>query len=321
MVATGVALASAEARATPSARLVYSRAAGAESCPDEEALRRAVAARVGYDALFAWAKKTIVARMAPAAPHGFVASVTLVDEQGREHGARSVHTDGGCDEFLDVAALAIAIAIDPQSLMPQPSAPTPPHKQRPSPPPSAPPPPHESSLALSPVLNRDTTPSLLFSGNVGAVVSAGVAPRPAAGGALGATARWGAVSLGIEGRVDAPASAAASGGGSVSSWLAEVAVLPCAYTGPVLFCAVGQVGSMQTSSSGVSDGRSSSVFWLAAGGRIAVEVPFEGRDVLRIRSDFVGNYRPPDLELHSASVWQAPSVSSSLGADVVISFL
>jgi hypothetical protein len=40
-------LVSATARATPSARLVYSRARGAEACPDEDALRRAVGTRVG----------------------------------------------------------------------------------------------------------------------------------------------------------------------------------------------------------------------------------------------------------------------------------
>jgi len=43
---------SATARAVPSARLVYSRTESAESCPDESALRAAVAARIGYDAFY-----------------------------------------------------------------------------------------------------------------------------------------------------------------------------------------------------------------------------------------------------------------------------
>jgi hypothetical protein len=321
-MATAIALTNSVASATPSARLVYSRAAGAESCPDEEALRRAVAARVGYDPLFAWAKKTIIARMAPATSRGFVASVTLVDEQGHEHGARSVHTDRACDELLDVAALAIAIAIDPQSLAPHPSASQSQQELPPAPAPSPPsPPPDEPSPDLTSPPDRGTSPSPLLSGGVGTVLSAGVAPRPAAGLALGATVRWGRVSVGIEGRIDAPASAMASGGGSVSSWLVAAAVVPCAYAGPVLFCALGQVGSMQTTGGGVSDGRSPSVLWLAAGGRFAVEMPLEGRSVLRVRSDIVGNYRPPALYLHSVSVWQAPEISSSLGADIVIHFL
>src|SRR5262249_34853865 len=36
--------------ATPSARFVYGRAAGSESCPDETVIRQAVSARVGYAA-------------------------------------------------------------------------------------------------------------------------------------------------------------------------------------------------------------------------------------------------------------------------------
>ncbi|MGA7121912.1 MAG: hypothetical protein WBY94_17525, partial [Polyangiaceae bacterium] len=101
-VAAACALWSLPAQSTPSARLVYSRARGAESCPDEEAMRAAVAARVGYDPFFAWARKTIVASMAPASLRGFVAKVDLVDEQGMDHGARTLQASGECRELLDV---------------------------------------------------------------------------------------------------------------------------------------------------------------------------------------------------------------------------
>ncbi|HTB72556.1 MAG TPA: hypothetical protein VK762_04915 [Polyangiaceae bacterium] len=110
------------ANARPSARLVYSRAAGAESCPDERALRAAVAERVGYDPFFAWVKQAVVASMAPDGRRGFVARIRLVDEQGIEAGTRDLHADGACADLLDTAALAIAIAIDPQSLTPRPVA-------------------------------------------------------------------------------------------------------------------------------------------------------------------------------------------------------
>jgi hypothetical protein len=49
-----------KASASPSARLVYARSADASTCPDETALRGAVAARFGYDPFFAWAKRTVV---------------------------------------------------------------------------------------------------------------------------------------------------------------------------------------------------------------------------------------------------------------------
>jgi hypothetical protein len=100
-------------QASPSARLVYSRDPAASSCPDEAALRRAVAARVGYDPFFTWAPKTVVVHIAAAPPHGFVARLLLVDDRGVAFGARELRTQGQCIELLDAAALGIAIAIDP----------------------------------------------------------------------------------------------------------------------------------------------------------------------------------------------------------------
>lgn len=48
------------AGANPSGRLVYARGPGADSCPDEETVRSSVAARLGYDPFFAWARTPVV---------------------------------------------------------------------------------------------------------------------------------------------------------------------------------------------------------------------------------------------------------------------
>ncbi len=263
-MAAAITLLASTAHATPSARLVYARSAGAESCPTEAELRRAVAARVGYDPFFAWAKKTIVARMATASPRGFFVSVNLVDEQGMETGDRVVRTEGGCAELLDVAALAIAIAIDPQSLVPQPRSTTPPIE-----PPPAPPPPRgaaKSRPTRAPTPEPTASPPLRLLGTVSAVFSSGQAPRPTAGAALGISARWTSVSLGLEGAAQLPVSARASGGGSVSAWLAGLALTPCAHADPIFLRAVAGAGSLQASGTGVLDGKSQSILWLAAGG-------------------------------------------------------
>jgi hypothetical protein len=63
LVTASLGLTARVAGATPQARLVYSRGTGAEDCADEHALRRAVAARIGYDPFFPWAPKTVVASM------------------------------------------------------------------------------------------------------------------------------------------------------------------------------------------------------------------------------------------------------------------
>jgi hypothetical protein len=327
-IAMAMVLTSGAAHGAPTARLVYSRGAGAESCPDETALRRAVAVRVGYDPFFPLAKKTVVVRMAPAKPRGFDASVDLVDDHGMDHGARVIHTDAACGELLDVVGLGIAIAIDPQSLM-GPSSP-PPAPAPPRPPESTP---ASATTTSEAAAGNGTTaseasglaekPPHFFWASLGAAASAGVAPRPTAGLSFGAASQWGHASLGVEALVDAPVSAsasAASGGGSASAWLARLAILPCAYGGPMLLCALAEAGSMQASGEGFPGARSMSILWLAAGGRVGVDVPLGESPTLRVQSDVAGTFRPPSLQVHGTSVWSAPPVSASLGAELVVHF-
>jgi hypothetical protein len=318
------------ANATPTSRLVYSRSSNADSCPDEQALRSAVAARVGYDPFFAWATRTIVANIRRR-EQAFVATVDLVDEKGISHGARELHAESECGELFDAVALAIAIAIDPQSLT------------RPSPPPAQPTPPTSepapATAPLAEIVAPAATPvdvapsrpalvktadsradSLTFEASAGAVASTGVAPGPAVGLALGAALRWSTFSLGLEGRIDAPASATAPGGGEVSSWLVLGAVTPCVYLGPVFGCAVVQAGSAQTSSSGVADTRSQSLGWFATGGRLGVLFHMTADTLLRLRTDVVANLDPQTLRLNGGDAWPAPLVAASLGVDLVLHF-
>jgi len=309
--------------ATPTSRLVYSRSGDADSCPDEQSLRRAVAARVGYDPFFAWATRTIVASLTRR-NQAFVATVDLIDESGVSHGARELRADGECRELLDAVALAIAIAIDPQSLS-RPSSP-------PSPPPSEPTVAPRSEILTAPATSVDTAPgppslaassdlpadSITFEASAGAVASTGVAPGPSVGLALGAALRWRAFSLGLEGRIDAPASTTAPGGGEVSSWLVLGAVTPCAHLGPVFGCAVVQAGSAQTSGAAVPDARSQSLPWWATGGRLGVLFRVSQDTLLRVRTDVVANLDRMTLQLNGGDAWLAPPVAASLAVDMVL---
>ena len=319
--AIALALGTATARAAPTARLVYSRAPGAESCADEEALRRAVAARIGYDPFFPWATKTVIAGMAPWAPAGFVASVDLVDEHGMAHGARALRTEGSCDELLDAVALTIAIAIDPLSLAPRPASPPPP--------PAAPTAPSlPATTIVSPARPRTEIVAasapvgspLRIQGSFGAVASAGVAPRPTAGVAAGVSVRWRDLSLAVEARADLPVSAPAPIAGTVSSWLVEGALLPCAHADVLFACAVAQLGSLQAASERVLNGVSASRRWLSVGGRFGVQQPLGEDTVLRVWSDVVRDLQPETLQVNGAKAWQAPGIASSLGIDAVVQF-
>src|SRR5580704_14005592 len=118
-------LAARQAYAGGSARLVYARAPEASSCPDESALRSAVAARLGYDPFFPWAKQTVVVQVWRE-NHQYRARLQLVGETGLAHGTRAVASDQStCAELFDAAALAISIAMDslPKDEPPPASAP------------------------------------------------------------------------------------------------------------------------------------------------------------------------------------------------------
>jgi hypothetical protein len=310
------------ARATPSARLVYSRGAGTDECPDETALRRAVALRVGYDPFFSWADKTIVASVLRAQPRGFVVRVHLVDREGIEHGTRELGTDGKCADLLDAAALAIAIAIDPLLLAPAPK-PT----AEPAPAPEAAPEPVVTAAgapAPQRVETSRTSPRVGFTASAGAVVSLAVAPSPATGLSIGGEARWRQVSLAVEARVDAPASHTFSGPSglgldtvSLSSWLVTATVAPCVHARALIGCALGQIGSLQAST-GSSTG---SAPWLAAGARVGTAVPLGGGGALRLRADLLANLDRAEIWIDGAMAWKARPLCASYGLDVVVPFL
>jgi hypothetical protein len=315
------------AHAAPTSRLVYSRSSDADSCPDEQALRRAVAARVGYDPFFAWATRTIVASITRS-NRAFVATVDLIDESGVSHGARTLHAEGECGELLDAVALAIAIAIDPQSLS-RPSTPGAPPPAETEAPTVRPPVEVVAPAATAP--DAAPTPPVVrpsdlhasataFEASAGVAVSTGVAPGPAVGLALGAAARWRMLSLGLEGRIDAPSGKMAPGGGEVSSWLVLGAVAPCAHVAPFFGCALLQVGSAQTSGSGFPGTRSESLPWLATGGRLGVLFQVSEDVALRAHADVLANVDRQTLKLDGQDAWPAPLVTASLAIDMVLHF-
>ena len=69
------------ARASPTSRLTYVRGPGAETCPDEAQLRRAVTERLGYDPFFPFANRTIVAQIEKKGA-GYAAELHILDASG-----------------------------------------------------------------------------------------------------------------------------------------------------------------------------------------------------------------------------------------------
>src|SRR3974390_2747058 len=101
--ALALATFSTAARASASSRLIYARTPEASSCPDESALRKAVAQRFGYDPFFPWAKQTVVVQILRARSR-YIARVQLLDEEGIAHGMRELTSNqSDCSEIFEAA--------------------------------------------------------------------------------------------------------------------------------------------------------------------------------------------------------------------------
>src|SRR5437899_3138587 len=105
--------AAARAEPAPRAHLVYVRDAGAGECPDEAAMRAAVAARLGYDPFGERASLTVSVMIAPSG-RGLRAQIDLLDAASEAAGSRAlISARRDCVELASATVLAIAIAVDP----------------------------------------------------------------------------------------------------------------------------------------------------------------------------------------------------------------
>ena len=185
-----VFFASRPAAASPTARLTLARGEGAEKCPDEDFVRKVVAARLGYDPFFAWARKTVIIEMARTAG-GFRGRAQIVDDKGVVLGERVLEAKGNdCTEPMTALGLAISIALDDleatEAVPPSTTASVP----APSPPPPPALPTAETPPDVPPRSVRPPTSVAQVLVAVGSIGMIGVAPAPTLGGN---------VSLGVSG--------------------------------------------------------------------------------------------------------------------------
>jgi hypothetical protein len=305
------------AEASPSARLVYARTPEAGTCPAEPALRSAVAARVGYDPFFPWAKQTVVVQVWK--DHGrHAARVQLLDDDGVTRGTRelsSAHAD--CSELFDALALAISISLDAAAALESAAAPADPPAPAPqAAAPAAPPPPPDPPEAASPPSDRLPPPprpqrASLFAG-ADALVATGTAPSVAFGGAAFVGVRYGFLSGALELKAHGSAASSVSGGGDVSSWLFAASLVPCGHYGAFSLCALGALGSTQAHGD-VAVPRSASALFAGVGGRAAAELGLTQILYLRAHADLLYDLTPLTFAIDGGRVWGATPFGFSAG--------
>jgi hypothetical protein len=322
-----------QAYGSPAARLVYARAPEAASCPDETALRSAIAARLGYDPFFPWAKQTVVVQVWREGRR-FRARLQLVGETGLAHGTRVLASEQTtCAELFDAAALAISIAMDslPKESSPPPDcgpglgvrcptdpAPTPTPAPESPPTPDAPPAP---AVTPTPALAASPRPGLRFEVGVDALGVIGVEPGPTVGGAAFVGLRARSASVSFEVRGDAPASTeSAASPGRVRAWSLQAAFVPCARYRDAALCAIGVLGLLRGDSTGITDPRADAGLFVATGARVAFDWPLSERLSLRTHLDATLDLRRAHLEVGGVDAWTAPLVAGAAGAGLAANF-
>jgi hypothetical protein len=312
---------SAPAQAEPAGRLLYDRGPGAEACPDEATLRRAVAARLGEDPFDSRLSRTfrLTIAMAGARLRGVVELVT----EGLAEGRRELDAEpGACAELVDAMALAVSLTINPDLVvevpreLPSPSPPAAPELQPTTEP--------ERRFALprarpsrdAPRASREKAPPLALEVGGLAHGAVGTGPGVAAGGTAlirAGTPTWG---IGIEGRLDALSRAGIGRSGTVRSTLTAGVLAPCARFGHGSACPLLLMGSLFARSQGVTTERSDRGFYAAAGARLAVGAPLADQLLLEARLDALYPLTRVTIDLDGIPVWRA-SASGALGVGVI----
>jgi hypothetical protein len=333
--------------AAHTARLSYARGQGAERCPEEETLRAAVAARLGYDPFRPDASQTVTASIRHTPTRGgegaLRAEVRLVDVAGAVAGTRQLSAaEDDCADLVASMALAISIAIDPQSqLGPEAPRAVPPVQAPSSPPPGAParaepaahapalvePPAPAGSSAVPAVVARPSPPPRArpperptWRVGVGAVIAAGAAPGISGGVTVQAGVRWKVFSGALEGRADPPAGMVATGGGTVHASLLTLTVLPCFHFGLAAACGRASFGAVLGSGADVPIPRNAATFFGSAGARLGVTIPLGARFAADLHGDLDVTYTRTNLDLYGGNVWTAPRAAAALGAGLLAHF-
>jgi hypothetical protein len=305
---------------------VYARGDGAGACPDEQALRKEVAARLGYDPFFAVADKTIVVLVSRESDR-FEAQIRLVDGSSNLRGTRRLLAPSAdCEGLLARTALAISVAIDPDRATDGASA-APSANEGQSEPES----PSEATAPSNPekrapVGERDQgvvpsapavveAPPLPVTFDASVLGSSGVLPALAYGASLGAAFGGERGSIGAEIFGFAPQSKSVENG-SVRAWTVGAIVVPCYGPKAIFGCALASLGVMQSGSDGIAAPRSQSTWIPWLGIRAGTSGALTGGWSWRVTADLAASLNPVHLQIDERDVWNMPRVAFVLGVGV-----
>lgn len=294
----------------------YTRAPGAQACPDELHFRSEVAAHLGHEAFSEQGTWRFYVYAFRRKNGTYSVTGDLFDEEAVKRDDIPPREGRDCKELLiKILALEIAIYLTDPPEQPDPPAP-----------PSPPPPPLPPSPPLPP--RRRANPFTLRLG-FGSMVGFGVAPRVAVGasGDIGiywpvTVAHLDGISLSLGGlwHPSVEGSATGSDAGTPESFSRLLVTLaPCTHGWKLFLCAVGEVGQIQGFDSAALPSSVARVY-AAMGGRAGVEVPFAPHLGFRVSGEVLGTASPVSFSVNDKPGWMTPSVSGNVGAGLYLSY-
>jgi hypothetical protein len=325
-LALQIALASVTpARAAPparTARLTYTRGAGASDCPDIDVIRAGVAARLGYEP-FDDSAASLVSATVSRTGHVLEARIEIAGADGKPTAERKLASrQHDCVELASAMELAISIAIDPLAGgRPRSEAPAPPP---PAPPPAPAPPPPQVIVIREPAPPAPPPPAprvpTVFQVRLGGLGAVGSAPAAAAGGTLQASVRRGSFSLGLEGRGDLASTTTfifnGAPVGDMQTSLLMGALVPCAFRGLFEGCALLSAGEVRASARGLAMPQQATAPFLAVGARVGLEIPLGSILSAGAHADVLAPITETVLRVSGQPVWTSPAISGAFGATI-----
>ena len=321
---------SSSANAAPRAvHLVYNRGAGAEQCPSQAELQQGIIARLGRDPFWGRGARQMWITISRSGTE-LVATIAAQAEDGGAAQVRAVTSRRAeCVELASAVELAVAIAIDPGAALGRPSEAPGDVAESPEPPSTSPSLVAAPSRASEPaglvMVQRVDTPAARSARDrhwfvgAGLLLSAGAGPGPSAGFSLGLGARQRDWSLTVEGRVDYPTEKVV-GGGAVGAAPILGEAVPCYHVHWFAACAVAAAGTLRGSARDLPGARADLTPYLAAGARLAAELPVSARFALGAHFDLLATLTPTHLQVDQMEVWRTPVASGTLGFSAIERF-
>jgi hypothetical protein len=296
-------------------RLHYQRGPGAESCPDEDQLREAIATRLGSDP-FSDNGKRLLEITIGGQGEGLEAHIGLVGETGATSGQRDlVSKSRECHDLATVLVLTASMVLDP---LPPPAPDSPPETPKTPTPPAQP---HVAEAVATPLTSPvESAPSATGLG-VGFAVSGavGAVPSPSLGLALELGYAWTLFSLALDAQAILPAHQELSTGSVASSQFTAVLV-PCVTHWHLGACGLISAGATRVAASGIEPAGSHSLPFFGLGGRVYGGLPLLGWLEARLQLDVLAPLTQTSIVLDGRTTWTAPAVSGSAGLALVARF-